>query len=590
MVGIDEESLKSWGPAVWEVVFDRLQSGNVKGGVIAWPSNLDKKTPTQQIQWATKLPLVQLPQKTLETIYDRFVGFSVGVRYMDERKIHALHTLLIPHAILKSSVEKWLKNPETINSMRALIRSYKDHDETMRHIIECKTFPRETDNHPCKTNPTYDAAVLCSDCLKFLVDWKIVTLIGYDSSGRNWIEAGLNGPNIDLLTYMVSNVDPRHLIQPRDVRELDENHILTSLVGVGAFSQFVIALKRLKEAGLASIEELRTIFHDAVMHEFCAVAPVQVAEALYQHGINIGNVEHQYHELGGQLESSWHIAAAFNPAGAEFMTFLEKFSMLGPENRNSENMNPLMYAACFDEPGAIEWLCKKSDPTLPRLADGPEGYALICAARSSYMRSGEIFAIILSNLPRRLFTPEYGKIFGTEIAEGLASHKRKLADGRIDEPTQGTMELLAVRKMQALVRRLPPSWTGSSWHLALDAFVRDNNVQLLRHSIGTVTRELRRRSGNANRVLNPPSPTLAQRLREENENGDPINMTDFDALLGVGPSQTLSRSARADQTRRNRPAQLTARSGGGQTALGPTRDPNNMITKTVRKRQPGRWS
>ncbi|KAJ5504930.1 hypothetical protein N7463_007804 [Penicillium fimorum] len=575
MFRFDEEILESWGPAVWGVIFDRLQSGNVKGGVlqVAWPSNVDKKTAAEQIQWATKLPLPQLPQKALETIFDRMVGFSLGVRYMDEKKIHAMHGLVKENGPLRSSVERWFKRPGTVEKWRELIRSYTDYEDAMGHLSDCTTFPRETDNHPFKTNPAYDAAIQCASCLEFLVYFGIVAPNGYDLSGRSWLEAGLNGPNMDLLTFMVSNVDSHHLIKPRDIRETRQNHILLSLVGVGAFSQFVIALSRLRQLNLVPVEELRTIFHEAAMHEFCAVAPVAVAKSLYQHGINIGNVEHQYHELGGQLESSWHIAAAFNPAGGEFMAWLDKFSMLNAEVRNSENMNPLMYAACFDEPAAIDWLCKKCDPMQPRLDGGPQGYALICAARSSYLHSGEIFAMILSHLPDTLFTNQYGKIFGTEIAEGLASHRRKLADGRVSEPTQEVMDLLGVRKMQALVRRLSSDWSGSEWHLSLEAYLRDNDLGVLNFSIGTGKRLLRSTtSRETSRRLEASFPRSPKFRRS--------SVHDVLMMVDAGNGQY---PARADSIRRNRPTHVTARSGGRQT-LGPIRDTSSMITKTVRKR------
>ncbi|KAJ5519272.1 hypothetical protein N7453_001694 [Penicillium expansum] len=558
MVGFDEEMLESWGPAVWGVIFDRLQSGNVKGGVlqVAWPSKVDKKTAAQQIQWATKLPLAQLPQKALEIIFDRMVGFSLGVRYMEEKKIHAIHGLVGNNGPLKASVEKWLRRAGTVEKWRELIRSYTNFEDAMGHLSDCTTFPRETDNHPFKTHPAYNAAIQCSSCLEFLVSFGIVTPNGYDLSGRSWLEAGLNGPNMDLLTYIVSNADPQHLIKPRDIRETRENHILLSLVGVGAFSQFVIALNRLRQAKLVPIEELRTIFHEAAMHEFCAVAPVPVTEALYQHGINIGNVEHQFHDLGGQLESSWHIAAAFNPAGADFMKWLDKFSMLNAEVRNSENMNPLMYAACFDEPAAIDWLCQKCDPMQPRLDGGPQGYS----PSSSH------------TLPDALFENEYGKIFGTEIAEGLASHKRKLADGRTTDPTQNVMELLAVRKMQALVRRLSNFWPGSEWHLALEAFIRDNDLSILRHSIGTGTRLLRSSSRDTSRTRRSARYPQSPQLRRNSEQ---------DVLLMYDDSGLVS-AARAAAIRRNRPSHVTARSGGRQT-LGPIRDPSNIVTKSVRR-------
>ncbi|KAJ5173740.1 uncharacterized protein N7500_001671 [Penicillium coprophilum] len=573
MFRFDEEILESWGPAVWGVIFDRLQSGNVKGGIlqVAWPSNVDKKTAAQQIQWATKLPFPQLPQKALETIYDRMVGFSLGVRYMDEKKIHAVHGLVKENGPLKASVERWLRRPGTVAKWRELIRSYKNYEDAMGNLSDCTTFPRETDNHPFKTNPAYDSALQCSSCLEFMVHFGIATTNGYDLSGRNWIEAGLNGPNLDLLTFMVSNADPHHLIKPRDIRETRENHILLSLVGVGAFSQFVIALNRLRQANLVPVEELRTIFHEAAKHEFCAVAPVAVAEALYQHGVNIGNVEHQYHELGGQLETSWHIAAAFNPAGGEFMAWLDKFSMLNAEVRNSENMNPLMYAACFDEPAAIDWLCKKCDPMQPRLDEGPQGYALICAARSSYLHSGEIFSIILSHLPDSLFTNQYGKIFGTEIAEGVASHRRKLADGRASEPTQSVMDLLGVRKMHALVRRLSSDWVGSEWHLALDAFLSNNDLGPLQLSIGTGTRLLRSTKSRETSPRGHPDHPRSPKFRKSDVHEVLVMYDGSGALTG-----------RADTIRRNRPTHITARSGGRQT-LGPIRDPSSMVTKSARK-------
>lgn len=210
MVGFDEEMLESWGPAVWGVIFDRLQSGNVKGGVlqVAWPSKVDKKTAAQQIQWATKLPLAQLPQKALEIIFDRMVGFSLGVRYMEEKKIHAIHGLVGNNGPLKGSVEKWLRRAGTVEKWRELIRSYTNYEDAMGHLSDCTTFPRETDNHPFKTHPAYNAAMQCSSCLEFLVSFGIVTPNGYDLSGRSWLEAGLNGPNMDLLTYIVSNADP----------------------------------------------------------------------------------------------------------------------------------------------------------------------------------------------------------------------------------------------------------------------------------------------------------------------------------------------------------------------------------------------
>ncbi|KAJ5545511.1 hypothetical protein N7535_006103 [Penicillium sp. DV-2018c] len=589
MVNFDVAALDAWGPAVWDVIFDRLQSGSIKGGVITWPSITENKTKTaaQQIQWATKLPLAQLPQNILEIIYGRFVGFPSAVRYIDPSKIHALHGLL--QGVLGSSVETWLKRPQTVDKMRARIRSYRDYDEAMAHLSQhTASAEPETDSDP-KTDPAYDAAKECAECLEFLINWDIVKCNGYDQSGRNWIEAALDGLNMRLLTYLVNKVDPKHLLARRDLREPHEDHILLALAGIGAFPQFETALTRLSDAGLASLQELREIFHNAAMHELCAIAPVSIASALHKHGINIANVKHQYHELGGQLESSWHIAAAFNPAGSDFMEFLLEYSVLSPDIRNSENMNPLMYAACFDEPASIAWLCTHIDPTLPRLPDGPRGYALICAARSSHMCSGVIFAIILSHLPSELFTLEYGKIIGCEIAEGLVSHKRRLKDGRSVEPTQGVMEVLAVRKMQAFVRRLPADWAGSDWYLALEAFVRDHDVPILKHSMGTVTRKLR--SGMLCEGVEeyPDSPSLGQKLQKMNDDNVPIDMADIDPLLGVVRRDSGEMKAFRVEMRMKRPGYLAARSKGRPSTIGRMRDSNYMVTKRVRRHWGWGW-
>ncbi|CAG8206946.1 unnamed protein product [Penicillium salamii] len=203
------------------------------------------------------------------------------------------------------------------------------------------------------------------------------------------------------------------------------------------------------KAGIIGKSELKEIFHPAAMYELCAIAPPSVAEALYSKGINIGNVEHQHHPLGGQLDGSWHMAAAFNPKSRSMVEWLSKFSTLSPSNRNHINETPLMYAAKSDQFGAIRWLCKNSDPTLPQWEGGPPGHALLCAAKSSYQTSTEIFSVILDHMPKQIMTLEYGKICGTKIAAGLVRHKELLRKKQIADPIQADMERMQVFKMQA---------------------------------------------------------------------------------------------------------------------------------------------
>ncbi|KAJ5882386.1 uncharacterized protein N7529_001058 [Penicillium soppii] len=563
---------EEWTLPVWGVIFDRLASGNVKGSglTIGGGSSISEKTPAQQIQWATKLPLDKLEQFTIDAILNRFVGFSLGVRYMEEDKIHTLHQLVQPGCPLRSKVNTWLRWVETEDLMKSMIRSYDSYELAQADIEQVTKWPREADNHPFKTNPAYDAAVKCSHCLQFLVEQGFVKLSGYDLSGRNWLKAALNGSNVELLDYLAEHMDPEDLLKPRDIRDPVNagNHILLTLAGYGAFKGFEIALNRMIQEGVLRTEQLSEIFHPAAVHELCTVVPPSVASALYAKGINIGNIEHQHHPLGGQLDGSWHMAAAFNPFAGEFMDWLHKHSLLTPENRNQDNETPLMYAANFNEISAITWLCKHTDPALPRFDGGAPGYALLCAARSSYPNSPQIFCLILDAMPKAVFTVDYGKICGTEIAEGLVRHKTKLAKGQIQEPSLVDIERAQVWKMQALVCRLPGFWPGSSWHLGLEAYATNNGVAVLRHSMGTETRRTRS--------------TSARRRQAEAEHEEALAEM---ALFAVAPEPRIHRSNAV----RGRGTATSGRPRSGQrdSALGRTRNSSNMVTKNVRRRQMG---
>jgi hypothetical protein len=568
--GPSDRDTKSWTLPVWGVIFDRLASGNVRGSglTIGGGSSIQDKTPAQQIQWATKLPLDKLTQDTIDAILNRFVGFSLGVRYMEDNKIHTLHQLRHPKCPLKDKVDAWLELEDTEALMKSMIRSYDSYEIAQADINKVMKWPREGDNHPFKTNPAFDCAVKCSECLQFLFEEGFVEVGGYDLSGRNWVEAALNGHNVELLDYLAEHMDPEDMLKPRDIRDRvdTKNHILLLFAGYGAFKGFEMALNRMIQEGILGSQQLSEIFHPAAQHELCAVAPPSVASALYAKGVNIGNVEYQHHPFGGQLDGSWHMAAAFNPVAGEFMEWLQKHSMLSAANRNQDNETPLMYAANFNETSAIGWLCKNSDPTLPRFEGGAKGYALLCAAKSSYPNSPQIFSIILDSMPKAIFTVEYGKLCGTEIAEGLARHKKKLSKGQVEEPNVNDMERYQVWKMQALVRRLPGFWPGSIWHLALEAYVADNGVAVLKHSMGTETRRTRS--------------TSARRRRAEAEFGDHESLDGMsDLALGAAGGLRRSNAVRRKNHR--------ARSGQRDTTLGPTRDSSNVVTKSVRRRQSG---
>ncbi|CAG7943809.1 unnamed protein product [Penicillium salamii] len=583
LFGPSPADTESWTLPVWGVVFDRLTSGSVATKHFNTTSGkaIGERTARQQIEWATKLDLPGLKQKTIDTILNRFTGFSLGVRYMEESKIHAIHRLIEEDAPLREKTVAWLEKEETRDMFLSMIRSYDSYEEAMKDIKKVKDWPREKDNHPFKTNPAYDAAVKCHKCLSFLVEEGFVTINGYDLSGRNWLEAGFNGNNVELLAVVVANMDPADLTKPRDIREPDSsgNHILLSLAGHNAFEAFELALNKMIKAGIIGKSELKEIFHPAAMHELCAIAPPSVAEALYAKGINIGNVEHQHHPLGGQLDGSWHMAAAFNPKARAMVEWLGKFSTLSSSNRNHINETPLMYAAKSNQYGAIRWLCKNSDPTLPQWEGGPPAHALLCAAKSSYQTSTEIFSVILDHIPKQIMTLEYGKICGTEIAAGLVQHKELLRKRQIADPIQADMERMQVFKMQALISRLPRAWPGSTWHLALEAYASDNGVSVLKHSMAT---EPRRTRSNSSRRRGPKSARLG--LESDDDDNDDASLTGLSGLALSG--QTSLRRSNAVR-RRGRPSDRSS-SRTRDTALGRTRDSNNMVSKSVRRRQTDR--
>ncbi|CAG7933755.1 unnamed protein product [Penicillium olsonii] len=575
------ENTDAWTLPVWGVIFDRLTSGNVATHHfnVSSGKSIGERTAKQQIDWATRLNLPSLNQKTIDKILDRFVGFSLGVRYMKESKIHAIHQLIEEDAPLKEKTEAWLEKSETRDLFTSMIRSYNSYEDAVKNLEKVKNWPREKDNHPFKTNPAYDAALKCHKCLGFLCEEAFVTINGYDLSGRNWLEAGFKGNNVELLAVVAANMEPQDMLKPTDVREPDStgNHILLALAGAHAFEAFEVALDKMVRSGVMGNSQLQKVFHAAAMHELCAIAPPSVAAALYAKGINIGNVEHQHHPLGGQLDGSWHMAAAFNPKAHSMIEWLSKFSSLTASNRNQENETALMYAARFDQPGAIAWLCKNSDPTLSQWEDGPPGHALLNAARSSCLTSTEIFSIILDHMPKEALTLEYGKICGTEIAARLVRHKELTSTGDIEDSAPVDIERQQVYKMQALVRRLPGAWPGSSWHLALEAYAHDNGVSVLKHSMGTETR--RTRSNSSRRRRGPRTTRLG--LESDDDDDD---RTTLNRLSGVTVSSKTGLH-RTKAVRRKKTPSIRSQSRTRDTALGRTKDSNNMVTKSIRRRE-----
>ncbi|KAJ5333397.1 hypothetical protein MYU51_014259 [Penicillium brevicompactum] len=569
----------TWTLPVWDVIFDRLTSGKVTSPHLNMGSGkpLSHRTAKQQIDWATKLDLSSLNQKTIDKILNRFFGFSAGTQYLEESKIHVLHQLGEKHAPLHKKVEGWLSKRETRDEFHSRIEFYSSYRDAMDNLEKVMIWPRAIDSLPFKTNITYDVAVKCSGCFQFLCKKKLASIEGYDLSGRNWLEAAFVGENTELLTYLATNMDPRDMIKPRDIKINDqaETHILIAFLRYNAYEAFEIALDRMTDDWTVKSDKLKEIFDPATMSELCAIAPPSVAKALYSKGINIGNVECEDHPVGAQLESSWHMAAAFNPEALAMVKWLDKFSTLTPNVRNNYNQTPLMYAANFEQPGAIAWLCENSDLTLSRFEDGPPGYALLCAAESCFENSVEIFSIILDKMPKQIMSIEYGKTCGTQIAAGLVRHRENLSTGQVKAPGLREVERQQVYKMQALVRRLPSNWPGSTWHLALEAYANDNGVGVLKHSMGTETRRTRSNSTRRRRAMR----VTREALGIEDEDDHYNSAASGNSSLSYSTTSTLYPRHHS----KNRYASRS-RSRGRQGILSKSRDAGNRISKMLRWR------
>ncbi|KAJ5757357.1 uncharacterized protein N7511_006051 [Penicillium nucicola] len=508
-----ETVVKMMDDVVWSVLVDRMTHGQI--GMHerrAAPWKLIRGRVEERIGWANRCNFAHLPQEVLSAIYDRMFDLHTAptMRLVEESHVHELHYLAGEG--MGPTIDAWLRNTTTKRRMRNLFKSYRNCEEATA-IHENKGFDKHADGSPdITTAVAYNLPAECCECMEFMIKHDIIQITGYDSAGRNWLHAGLASGNVATVNYLVQKMTAAELCSRRDFHAVNEPHILAALVEFGTPGGFEFVFQKIIESFPVESDELQEILPDDILETLICWAPTSLADLLYQHGVNIANVEAKYiPDKQRTITTSWHAAAVYNPEGPKMMEWLQKFSLLSTEVRDAQNLTPLMFAAAYDQVETVEWLCKHSNPMLARDRGGFEAWALVRAARSSDPVSDEIFAIILDYLPQRIFTNMGGKYYGSQIADGLVRHKRALKAGTISEPSRAEAEQIAVRKMKALIGRMSHDWSGSPWQNALTLYVLNRDVVILKHAMAgrtltTSTLRSRRRE---------PKPTEKTKKREK---------------------------------------------------------------------------
>lgn len=446
-------------------------------------------TPDELYEWSSHLPFTQIPANILISVLDRL--FFIGTEYphLTCSGIHSLHILRSSCKEICDIVHLWLERDEVQRFLRRI-----KNDFLIRGPIQQSRKNADSFGVPRESTLPYETAANCVDCLKFLVEHRLVDIAYYDETGRNYLHAAIDNNNNDCLQYLLDNMTPAEVDQTTDV-DLSRlcGHPLVQLAEKRNQRGFEISLHRLlghyNPADLFTDNEFKL--------KLCAFISPEFAEQLFVMDLNVGNAKD---ELG---RTSWHAAARGNPYGEDFMIWLLSRAGTEPSIRDHQGNNALMHAAQGNRVTSIQWLCSYVDPMEPWIdvttqgSQGEPAYALRLAAESMEENSPDIFCGIMTRMPRDYFENIHNSVSILKlICDTLAATRQQMAT-RHPKPTATHRKewenawRVSAAKCQKLSSHLEKrifqrdfsDWHGTRGLRAICDYARDLDLPMLVHGI-----------------------------------------------------------------------------------------------------------
>ncbi|KAJ5129108.1 hypothetical protein N7526_007274 [Penicillium atrosanguineum] len=436
-------------------------------------------------EWSSHLSLAQIPANLLISVLDRLFFIGTEFPHLTCSGIHSLHFLRSSCRAICVIVHLWLERGE----VQSFLREIKD-NILIRGPMQLSRKNADSFRVPRENTLPYDTAANCVDCLKFLVEHRLVGIEYYDETGRNYLHAAIDNDNNDCLQYLLNNMTPSEVDRTTDIN-LSRlcGHPLVQLAEKRNQRGFEIVLLQL----LGHYNPADLFTDDEFKLKLCAFISPEFAEQLFVMDLNVGNAKD---ELG---TTSWHAAAQGNPRGEDFMIWLLSRAGNEPTIRDHKGNNALMHAAKGNRVTSIQWLCSYVDPmepwvdvTIQRSQGGP-AYALRLAAESMEENSPDIFRGIMTRMPRDYFENMDNSISIFKlICDTLAATRRKLAM-RHPQPTAAhrkewenawrvsaaKCQKLSSHLEKRIFRRGPGEWHGTHAMRLICEYARDLDLLML---------------------------------------------------------------------------------------------------------------
>jgi hypothetical protein len=438
-------------------------------------------------EWSSHLSLAQVPAHTLISVLNRLFFIGTEFPHLTCSGIHSLHFLRSSCKKICDVVHSWIEREE----VQAFFQTIKD-DILIRGPMQLSRKSAVSLRVPRENTLVYDTAANCVECLKFLVETRLIGIEYYDETGRNYLHAAIDNDNNDCLHYLLNNLSAAEVDRTTDINlSRMSGHPLVQLADKRNQRGFEIVLQQLlghyNQADLFNEAEFKL--------KLCAFVTLELAEQLFVMDLNIGNAKS---ELG---ITSWHAAAQGNPHGEDFMVWLLSRSGTEPTIRDHKGNNALMHAAKGNRVTSIQWLCSYVDPMKPWIdvttqgGQGEPAYALRLAAESMEENSPDIFRGIMTRMPQDYFANMHNSISIFKlICDTLVATRHTLAIQH-PKPTAAHRRewenawRVSAAKCQKLSSHLEKKifergeWQGTHAMRAICDYARDLDLPMLVHGM-----------------------------------------------------------------------------------------------------------
>ncbi|KAJ6135302.1 hypothetical protein N7512_000462 [Penicillium capsulatum] len=310
--------------------------------------------PTQLQEYQRCLNIESVPVTSIYALLDLLMDLPNKHGGVLQEDLHVLHEIAQMSQSLGQRINTWMQKMYVQNGFYAATLPYASYARVETHLFDTENeFPvNELANagglrlakinnlDPGDCSLAHTAARKCVNCVKFLLDNKLIDALRCDGWGRNYLYGAIEVENEQTLQYLLDAQKQRiqsdeEVEEPSELEMTKENNPLKHAIEQRWIRGCELIIDHLLEVE----QDFDDYIDDDMRLGLCAFIPTALAE-----------------KLRGEERIS---AAAENPHGSEFMAWLADYSGGKPSMTDWRNYTPLHAAAAGTTSASIDWLCKK---------------------------------------------------------------------------------------------------------------------------------------------------------------------------------------------------------------------------------------